>query len=319
MKAIFIDGNSIALRELPEPERVPGEALIRVGMCGICRTDLELASGYMGFSGVPGHEFVGTVQEADDKSLIGKRVVGEINCSCNECRWCLNGMHRHCPNRTVLGILARQGALAEKILLPERNLWIVPDRLSDDAAVLVEPLAAAHRLEEQELLAGISNVAVLGDGKLGLLVALVLSERIPDLLVFGKHARKLCILESLGITAQKLDLSTTPVDAFDLVVDVTGSPGGLELAIQLCKPCGRIILKTTARTPTEADLAIAVVKEIEIRGSRCGPFGRALDTLLSGRIPVDQMVENVYPLSEGVKAFGLAGMPGAKKVLVKCS
>lgn len=319
MKAIFIDGNSITLRETGEPERPPGEALIRVSACGICRTDLELASGYMGFTGIPGHEFVGIVEEADDKSLTGKRVVGEINCSCGECDWCLRGMHRHCPNRTVLGILERRGALAEKITLPERNLWIVPDRLTDHAAVMVEPLAAALRIEEQELLAGVSSAAVLGDGKLGLFVAMVLMDHVPELLVVGKHPDKLDILEPLGIMTKNLDLISASVDAFDLVVDVTGDPGGLELALQLCKPCGRVILKTTSRTPTEADLAIAVVKEIEIRGSRCGPFGRAIDTLLSGKIPVDRLVEKVFPLSRGLQAFGAASRPGAKKVLVKCS
>ena len=316
MQALVYDGEVLQLREdYPRPVPPPGEALVRVRLAGICNTDLEIVRGYMGFRGVLGHEFVGTVEEAEDRSLIGQRVVGEINAYCGECPTCRAGRPTHCPHRTTLGIWGRDGAFAEYLTLPVRNLHVVPDGISDEEAVFTEPLAAALEILEQVHLRPTDRVVVLGDGKLGLLVAQALALMGCDLLTVGRHREKLAILARRGIpTALEAEAEGL---AADVVVECTGRPEGFAAARRILRPRGTLVLKSTYHGYVEADLTGLVVDEITLVGSRCGPFPPALRLLQRGLVDVQPLISAVYPLDRGMEAFARAAEPGVLKVLLQ--
>lgn len=298
-----------------DPQPAADEVLIRVDLAGICATDLEIARGYMQFRGVLGHEFVGTVV-AGSAQLAGRRVVAEINCVCGRCDLCRGGLSKHCPNRTVVGIAGRDGAFARYLTVPQRNCHVVPAAISDQQAVFVEPLAAAAHVLDARPVDRDTRVTVLGAGRLGLLVAQVLALKQCDLQVVDRNRRSLSLCEQWG-------LRTTPVDDLapsadqDVVVDCTGSPEGLRLAVALCRPCGTIILKSTYADPAALDLAPAVVNELSIIGSRCGPFPAALQLLEQRRVDVDSLVSAVYPLERGVEALAAASRPENVKILLR--
>lgn len=316
MQALVYDGEALQLREdYPRPVPPPGEALVRVRLAGICNTDLEIVRGYMGFRGVLGHEFVGTVEEAEDRSLIGQRVVGEINAYCGECPTCRAGRPTHCPHRTTLGIWERDGAFAEYLTLPVRNLHAVPDGISDEEAVFTEPLAAALEILEQVHLRPTDRVVVLGDGKLGLLVAQALALTGCDLLTVGRHREKLAILARRGIPTL-LEAEAEGLAA-DVVVECTGRPEGFAAARRILRPRGTLVLKSTYYGYVEADLTGLVVDEITLVGSRCGPFPPALRLLQHGLVDVRSLISAVYPLARGVEAFTRAAEPGVLKVLLQ--
>ncbi len=313
MRALVLDGG-VALKEVPMPKRAPGEALIRVLTAGICNTDIELQKGYMHFSGILGHEFVGMVEDCDNPALKGKRVVGEINCVCHRCAYCQMEMPHHCLDRTVLGIQNRNGAFAEYLTLPEENLHLAPNSIRDDVVVFAEPTAAAFRITEQIPVANNDQIVVLGDGKLGQLVAQVLWNYSKNLVCVGRHAWKLDLLRSSGIPVA---LQSEPIErGADIVVDCTGSPGGFPRALELVRPEGTIILKTTVAQPTAIELSIPVVDEVRILGSRCGPFRPALEALTLGTVNVTPMITESYPLSDAVQALKRAEAPDVMKVLL---
>jgi alcohol dehydrogenase len=290
-------------------------ALIRLLCGGICNTDLELQHGYYGFRGTPGHEFVGEVVEADDSSLLGRRVVGEINLNCGQCDWCARGLGRHCPRRTVLGIVKHPGAFSELFTLPERNLHVVPDSMPTDQAVFTEPLAAACEILDQVKIHRGAVVAVLGDGKLGLLVCQVLLAHGAQAHLFGRHREKLRIAARAGAET-RLASTRSPAAAYDWIVEATGSPQGLTEAIRMVRPRGTVILKSTVHGIVGIDTAAAVVNEITLIGSRCGRFELALRLLASGRIRVDELISERLPLHDAARAFQRAARPGTLKVLL---
>ncbi len=298
----------------PEPERLLGEALLRVRVAGICATDLELIRGYMDFEGVLGHEFVAEVVEADTPALVGRRVVGEINCPCRECPTCAEGLPNHCPLRTVLGILERDGAFADYTTLPEACLHQIPDVLDERAAVFAEPLAAALQVLEQVPVDRETTVCVLGDGKLGILVAQVLHTTGCRLTVLGHHEDKLDILRARGIAASLAE--EAPGVRYQVVVDATGLPEGLGQALGLVAPRGTVVLKTTVAGETTLTLAPVVIDEVTVVGSRCGPLDKAVEWLAAGRVEVEPLIEAAYPLSEGIEAFRHAARRGARKILL---
>jgi threonine dehydrogenase-like Zn-dependent dehydrogenase len=316
MQALYLSGGSIRLiDDYPRPDPLPGEALIRVLCAGICSTDLELQQGYKGgFEGVPGHEFVGQVEACSARpELVGRRVVGEINLSCGACARCQQGMRAHCQRRRVLGILNKDGAFAEYVTLPVENLRVVPDTLTDAEAAFVEPLAACFEILEQVQVRPTSAVLVLGDGKLGLLAAQVLRLAGAQVTLRGRHLEKLTVAHSLGIATAHDDETPYPA-SYDLVVECTGSAVGLELARQLTRPRGTIVLKSTVAQMAAIDLAPFVVDEITIVGSRCGPFEPALRALEQKRVLVAPLLSASYPLSRGVVAFAQAAAHGVLKV-----
>ena len=316
MRAAVIDEQGLrVVRDHPIPEPPPGEVRIRTLLAGICNTDVEILRGYADFQGVPGHEFVGVVDEAGDPALLGRRVVGEINAGCGTCESCRAGRASHCPNRTALGIRDRDGALADYFCLPHANLHPVPDSISDEAAVFVEPLAAACRILEQVHVGPAQRVVVLGDGKLGLLVAQVLFLTGSRLTVVGRHPEKLSILACQGIET-RIEGQEQEGNA-DLVVECTGQPGGLAAARQLLRPEGTLVLKSTYHGPVEVDFSQMVVDEIGVVGSRCGPFAPALRMLAQGLVDVSSLVEAEYPLDQARAAFEHAGRKGALKILVR--
>lgn len=316
MHALVYDGETLQVREdYPRPVPPPGEALVRVRLAGICNTDLEIVRGYMGFRGVLGHEFVGVVEECTDPNLVGRRVVGEINAYCGDCAFCRAGMPTHCPHRRTLGIMGRDGAFAEYLTLPVRNLHVVPDTISDEEAVFTEPLAAALEILEQVHLRPTDRVVVLGDGKLGLLVAQALALTGCDLLAVGRHREKLAVLARRGIpTALESEVEGLTADA---VVECTGRPEGFAAARRILRPRGTLVLKSTYHGRVEADLTGLVVDEITLVGSRCGPFPPALRLLQRGWVDVRALVSATYPLAQGVEAFARAAEPGALKVLLR--
>lgn len=318
MKAIVFD-KTISYTEdraLPELNR-PGEALIRVRVAGICNTDLEIIKGYMGFKGVPGHEFVGIVEKADERnrSLIGKRVVGEINCVCGVCDYCTGGLRRHCPQRTTLGISGRDGAFAEYLTLPVANLHEVPDNVPDEEAVFTEPLAAAFEIVEQVNVRSVDKIVVLGDGKLGLLSAFVLALTGAEVTLAGNHEHKLAIAREAGIST--LLAKDLPVNRkYDVVVEATGTPAGLQNALECVRPRGTIVLKSTVASTREVDLNRIVIDEVALIGSRCGPFEPALRALSEKTINVRPLISRIFAASEALKAFRVAGQKGSLKVLI---
>lgn len=297
------------------PQPAPGEVLVRVRLAGICATDLEILRGYMSFSGVPGHEFVGTVVGGSER-LRGRRIVAEINCVCGSCDMCSRGLSGHCRRRTALGIQGRDGAFAELVCVPERNCHVVPDQVSDEQAVFVEPLAAAIQVVEVQPVDRWMDVVVIGSGRLGLLVAQVLKLHGCRLEVVGRNPRTLAFCERHGI--QPIELTElVPKATRDVVVECTGSPEGLKLAMQLCRPRGTIVLKSTYAAPPPIDLAPVVVNELRIVGSRCGPFPEALQLLQQRQVEVEEMISRVYPLKAGPQAFEAAASPQEIKVLLR--
>ncbi|HKY28074.1 MAG TPA: alcohol dehydrogenase catalytic domain-containing protein [Pyrinomonadaceae bacterium] len=316
MKALRVDKRRLALRDIDMPERGK-ETLVRVLLSGICNTDLEIARGYAGFKGTIGHEFVGVVEDAADGTLIGHRVVGEINAGCGECSLCRSGDPRHCPNRTVLGIVGRDGAHAEFLRLPPQNLLRVPEKLADEHAVFVEPLAAACGILERTSIAKEMRVAVIGDGKLGLLCAQVLSLTGAHVLLVGKHLNKLRIAERRGIETAIAKKAAKRKKEFDVVVEASGSPPAFLMAVDLVRPRGVLVLKSTFHGTTELNAAPIVVDEISIVGSRCGRFVPALDLLSKGAIDVDSLISEEYPLAKGIHAMERAGQKGVLKVLLR--
>ncbi|HEY8748386.1 MAG TPA: alcohol dehydrogenase catalytic domain-containing protein [Tepidisphaeraceae bacterium] len=318
MRALVFDSTLSFRPRHPDPSPSTGDTLIRVRHAGICATDLEITRGYMGFRGVLGHEFVGEVQHSANRDLIGRRVVGEINVVCGRCDLCLSGLSTHCRNRTVLGIVNRDGAFAEFVRLPAHNLHVLPDSVDDDAATFVEPLAAAYQVTKQINLDGRKWVTVLGDGRLGLLVAQVLRDANCQVRVIGKHAEKLALCEKWSIRSRPLD-EIVPRHDQDVVVDCTGSAAGLEMAIQMVRPRGTVVLKTTTAAGAPLNLAPVVIDEINIVGSRCGPFREAIRALAEKRVDVASLIHRRMKLEQGVEAMALAARPGVLKVILSCA
>ena len=316
MLAVHLEDGVVSTREVPLPERPEGFALLRLMVGGICNTDLELQRGYYGFSGTPGHECVAEVVEADTRSLVGRRVVGEINLACTRCDWCRKGLGRHCPNRTVLGIAGHPGAFAEYFTLPERNLHVLPEGMPAERAVFTEPLAAACEILDQVAIPRHEPVAVLGDGKLGLLIALVLDAHGYPVHQFGRHPEKLRIAAAAGVTTEVAG-AKLPTAAYDWVVDATGSADGLRAAARMARPRGTVVLKSTVHGAVAIDTAPIIVSEITLVGSRCGRFQAALPLLDHGIIPVEEMIAARYPLREAAQAFARAAEPGVLKVLLE--
>ena len=316
MKALRVEKRGLALREVEVPER-GNEALVRVLLSGICNTDLEIARGYAGFKGTIGHEFVGLVEDAADSALVGHRVVGEINAGCGECELCRSDDPRHCPNRTVLGIVGRDGAHAEFLRLPPQNLLRVPERIADEHAVFVEPLAAACGIMERTSITKEMSVAVIGDGKLGLLCAQALSLTGAHVLLVGKHLNKLRIAERRGIETTTAKQAAKRKKEFDVVVEASGSSSAFLMATDLVRPRGVLVLKSTFHGTTELNTAPIVVDEISIVGSRCGRFAPALDLLSKGAIDVDSLISEEYPLAKAIHAMDRAGRKGVLKVLLR--
>jgi threonine dehydrogenase-like Zn-dependent dehydrogenase len=294
-----------------------GEALVRVTMSGICNTDLEIARGYAGFHGTLGHEFVGIVEDAGDGTIArGERVVGEINAGCGTCVRCTSGDSRHCPTRTVLGIVGRDGAHADLLTLPARNLVRVPAHVSDEQAVFVEPLAAACGIVERCPPPVGARVAVIGDGKLGLLCAMVLSTQGVSPLLVGKHADKLARARARDIETATIEEAQSRGRVFDIVVEASGGASGFQLALDLLRPQGTLVLKSTFHGATPVDAARVVVEEITVIGSRCGRFAPALSLLGRGAVDVTNLVSEVMSLDRGEEALARAAAPGVLKVLL---
>jgi len=377
MKAVVLTPGPMLVNDHSAPSPTGGEALVRVRLCGICNTDLELAKGYMNFKGIPGHEFVGEVvevnltdngpslneinsfapsgsrneikadslndtnyktsikgksaqastgttartsaaeqrEDTEVSSIIGRRVVGEINAACGECAYCAEGVTTHCQNRTVLGILGRDGCMAEYFTLPLENLHVIPDNISDEAAVFIEPIAAAFQILEQVDITKGQRVAVMGDGKLGLLCAMVLSTTGADVTLMGRHKRKMALVESYGVKVM-LSGDRGSAGPYDVVVEATGSASGFEQAMTLTRPRGIIVLKSTVAEGKPLNLAPIVINEITVVGSRCGPFEPAIEALASGAIDPTPLIEDTWPIDDAIKAFEHASKKGTMKVLV---
>jgi threonine dehydrogenase-like Zn-dependent dehydrogenase len=315
MLSVHLENGRVEMRRQPLPRVPKGFARIRMLCAGICSTDLELQRGYYGFSGTPGHEFVGEVTEAEDKAWLEKRVVGEINLACDKCAWCKRGLGRHCPTRTVLGIVNHPGSFQEFLTLPLCNLHVVPKSIPTEQAVFIEPVAAACEILDQVKVGRGQKIAVLGDGKLGLLVAQVLAGHGANVHLYGRHKEKMRIAEQAGVeteVAKKL-----PQRAWPMVVDATGSSEGLKTAILMCEPRGTVIMKSTVHGLVAIDTAAAIVNEVTLVGSRCGRFGPALKMLASGKVQVSQMIAAEFPLDRAAEAFAAAGTKGTLKVLLR--
>lgn len=317
MQALRYENGRLAVAEVPKPRRAE-EAVVRVMFSGICNTDVEIVRGYAGFQGTIGHEFVGTVESAPSGSLaVGQRVVGEINAGCGHCPLCAGGDSRHCPNRTVLGIVGRDGAHAEFLQLPSVNLLPVPDEVPDHRAVFTEPLAAACGVMERATITKDRRVAVIGDGKLGLLCAQVLSLTGAPTLLVGKHAEKLNLAARRGIETATIDIVRKRKREFDVVVEASGAESGFTLALDLLRPRGVLVLKSTFHGATKMDTARIVVDEISVVGSRCGRFGPALDLLRKNAVDVENLISEEYALGDGLRAMQRATEKGVLKVLLK--
>src|SRR5262245_22544784 len=313
MRALVLDDRVSVQESRPSPNPGEGEVLVRVSCAGICETDLQLIKGYMGFRGVLGHEFVGV---AESGPFAGRRVVGEINCACWSCATCRRGLNTHCPNRTVLGILNHDGAFADLIAVPQRNLHPVPDSVPDDIAVFTEPVAAAFQIPAQLTISRDDRIVVLGDGRLGNLCAQVLASIADDVLVVGKHREKLGLLEMMGLKTALLS-DDLPKRAADIVVECTGSESGLPTALELVRPRGTIVLKTTVAGTQTLAWAPFVIDEITLVGSRCGPFDQALHALEQGLVDVQPLIADRFNLSNGVMALQRAQQKGVLKVLLE--
>ena len=316
MRALTLRSGLEYCEQYPAPTPADGEAVVRVIQAGICATDLQLVQGYMGFQGVPGHEFVGIVQEAPHHTdLIGKRVVGEINAACRACPVCQAGRPTHCPHRTTLGIDRRDGAFADFLSLPVENLYPLPDEITNDQAVFTEPLAAACQILEQVPIDPTDRILVIGDGKLGLLCAQVLHRTPCRLTVLGHHPEKLQILAARGIDTNQAPASLSP--GFDIVVEATGTAGGFKLACEYVRPRGTIVLKSTYHGQTAVDMTALVVHEITVVGSRCGPFPTAISLLRENAIDVQSLIHKRFPLEQATDAFEHAATKGVLKVILE--
>lgn len=337
MKALRYENQKLSVSDVSQPDD-SREALVRVTLSGICNTDLEITRGYAGFEGTIGHEFVGVIERlpevsearpsgrtpyATDPSLTvgllkpGQRVVGEINAGCGSCDLCRAGDSRHCSNRTVLGIIGRDGAHAEFLKLPVANLLSVPDEVSDERAVFTEPLAAACGILERARIDAQTKVAVIGDGKLGLLCAQVLNTTGAPVTLLGKHRNKLEIASRLGIETLTLEKAKTRTRTFDIVVEASGSAAGFDLALDLLRPRGTLVLKSTFHGETNLHAARIVVDEISVVGSRCGRFAPALELLKTNAVDVESLISEEHCLSDGLRAITRAGEPGVLKVLLR--
>ncbi|MFP4105089.1 MAG: MDR/zinc-dependent alcohol dehydrogenase-like family protein [Phycisphaerae bacterium] len=315
MIAVVFDGSEIRIRrDLPAPAPGPDEALLKVRLAGICSTDLEVVKGYMGFEGVMGHEFVGEVTDGPP-AWQGKRAVAEINCVCGRCEMCRRGLSNHCFDRTVIGIDGRDGCFAKYIAVPVRNLHEIPDSVSDEQAVFVEPLAAAFQVIRQVRVNPGDDVVVLGDGRLGQLVARVLKQAGADPLLVGKHPEKLEAAEKVGIQTRMLE-QFKPDKRTDLVVEATGSAGGMTTAMQAVRPRGTIVLKSTFAASEGLNLAPLVIDEVNVIGSRCGPFPEAVRALAENAVDVHALVTGRYPLTEAPEAIAAARSGKHIKVLL---
>ena len=317
MRGLWLENQKLEFRDnLPVPEPPNGEARVRVLRAGICNTDLELIRGYYPYLGILGHEFVGIIERGPEE-LINRRVVGEINASCGECSFCRTGQPTHCENRTVLGIVNRNGAFADYLTLPLKNLHFVPENVPTDAATFTEPVAAALEIQQQISIQPHQKVLVVGDGKLGQLIAQTLALTGCDLLTVGRHREKLENLEKRGIKTGFSD--AVKPKSFEIAVECTGNPSGFELAHQALRPRGILVLKSTYAGKLTFDASALVVDEITLIGSRCGPFAPALELLAQNKIDVEPLIQARYPLSEGLQAFKHAQQKGAMKVLLDMS
>ena len=311
MRAVVFDSRLHFTPDATLRDPRSSEIAVDVLQAGICETDLQLCKGYMGFQGILGHEFVGVARSGQ---FAGRRVVGEINCPCHSCDTCRRGLTSHCPHRTVVGILNHDGAFADTVLIPESSLHAVPDSISTETAVFVEPVAAACRIPQQIAMDG-QRVTVLGDGRLGNLCAQVLRHHGCQVQVVGKHQAKLNLLRDLGIACTLLD-ELSPERCSDIVVDCTGSPSGLTTALQLVRPCGTIVLKTTVAADQTLHMAPFVIDEVTLLGSRCGPFDHALQLLSENAVAVAPLLSASYPLEDATAAFAHAARRDTLKVLL---
>ena len=317
MRALVLDSNrGLSLQQRDRPH-LAGDCLIRVKAAGICGTDIELLRGYAQFSGVPGHEFVGIVEDAPEKDAqwIGRRVAGDITVGCGHCHGCRTAGRGHCDVRSVLGILGRDGAFAEYLALPAVNLHAVPDSVDDLTAVFVEPTAAAYRVAEQVTIADRTRAAVVGAGRLGVLVAQVVRERGAETVVFVRSDSRRSLCRELGLETAGIDSVDSQARRFDLVVDATGAPEGFAVARALVRPRGTLVLKSTFHGETPIAFSPLVVDEITLVGSRCGPFQAAIAALAAGRITVKPLIEGIYPLERFEEAFERA-RGGRKQILL---
>jgi threonine dehydrogenase-like Zn-dependent dehydrogenase len=328
-----VENKKLKASSRPLPKLRRGWALLRVRLVGICNTDVELLHGYYNFRGVPGHEFVGTVEElrgvsaAERKRWLGRRICGEINIACRalgwrpDCKFCRRGLKTHCAHRTVLGIIGHPGAYAEYLTLPLENLHAVPDGISDEQAVFVEPLAAACEILEQIDVSKCRQAAVLGDGKLAQLIARVLKTAVPRVVMYGKYGKKLALARSAGIQTKKVRGDASDLrgvkENFQLVVESTGSPTGLALAQQMTEPRGTLVLKSTFHGAAPAETWPIVVKEITVVGSRCGPFPKAIAMLRSARVDPSPLITRTFPLAAAQEAIAFAQQSGVMKVLLQ--
>ncbi|MEF8824043.1 MAG: alcohol dehydrogenase catalytic domain-containing protein [Desulfohalobiaceae bacterium] len=324
MQAVLFHNCRIEHRAVPVPEPEQGEALLRPRMSGICGTDLELLHGYQDFSGVPGHEFVADILRAPGREdLEGQRAVADINCGCGDCPECLCRGQSHCPHRSVIGIRGRQGAFAEYLTAPVHNLHILPKDMPDRLAVFAEPLAAALRITQQIHITASMRITVLGDGKLGLLTAMALRHTNPDILLIGRHRDKLELFERVGGKTQQIGRDgddalpeETHATGFELVVEATGNPEGIEQAARMCQPMGTIVLKTTARSSACFPFAGLAVQEQRIIGSRCGDLDLSLHYLRYGLVDPGPLIETVLPWTDITRGTEIAAERGSKKVLL---
>jgi threonine dehydrogenase-like Zn-dependent dehydrogenase len=317
MLALRCENGRVAVADVSQP-RDEREALVRVTLSGICNTDVEIVRGYAGFAGTLGHEFVGVVESAPEaQELVGRRVVGEINAGCGRCRLCIAGDSRHCPERTVLGIVGRDGAHAEYLQLPVVNLLPVPDEVPDEQAVFAEPLAAAWGITERVALSAETRVTVIGDGKLGLLCAQALKLTGATVVLVGKHREKLRIAEGRGVETMMVEDAAGSAREFDVAIEASGGEQGFALALALLRPRGVLVLKSTFHGQTMMDSARIVVDEISVVGSRCGRLGPALALLKQNAVDVESMISEEYSLADGTRALQRATGKGILKVLLR--
>lgn len=320
MKALIFDEGLKFVENYKEPVLKAGEALIKTTYAGVCNTDEEITKGYMGYKGVLGHEFTGVVEKVFDKEnekWLGKRVVGEINAGCKNCSWCAKGLERHCPNRGTLGIWQKEGCFSEYFTLPVSNLLEIPDNVKDEEAVFIEPLAAAYEILEQVHIEPTHKVALLGDGKLGLSIALVLGALNIDITHIGKHQNKLDISAAAGNKTMFLENAKGLEQSFDIVIEATGSKGGFETSLSLVKPRGILVLKSTIAAKEGLNLAPVVINEITVVGSRCGQFAPVMRLLGKGAIDVKPLITKVVPFNQGIEAFELNRQKDTLKVILK--
>ena len=312
MKALQFKDKKVSLNEVSMPDEANGEAIIKVTKAGICNTDIEIVEGYFGFAGTLGHEFVGVVESTANKEWQSKRVVADINCACGACDFCSSKNQHHCPNRTVLGIVNRDGAFAEYLKVPYKNLVVVPDSLPDNVAVFAEPVAAALEIQEQLALDKSETVCVIGDGKLGLLISLTLDASGYNVHLIGRHPDR---IERMAEFKGKYSLKPDE-NSYKTVVEATGNPAGFNLALTLTRPRGNLVLKSTYATGFDFNPAMIVVNELNIIGSRCGPMDKAIALLASGKIDVTKLIDESFPLESGREALEKARSKGVLKILI---